>query len=77
NTLSAGILDTLKIKLAAIKAATEVVNLILGIDDVIYGLPGEYEKTIEEEEAEEEYQRKMEEIEEYRRSFGKETKKQG
>jgi len=74
NTLSAGILDTLKVKLAAIKAATEVVNLILGIDDVIYGLPGEYEKTIEEEEAEEEYQRKLEELGEYKRSMGKRSK---
>ncbi|NVM01464.1 MAG: thermosome subunit [Candidatus Helarchaeota archaeon] len=75
NTFSAGILDSLKIKLAAINAATEVVNLILGIDDVIYGLPGEYEKTIEEEEAEEEYQRKLEEMEEYKMSMGKKTKK--
>ncbi len=77
NTLSTGILDSLKIKLAAINAATDVVNLILGIDDVIYGLPGEYEKPIEEEEAEEEYQRKLEEMEEYRRTFRKRAKKEG
>ncbi|MHA1300660.1 MAG: thermosome subunit beta [Candidatus Helarchaeota archaeon] len=74
NTLTAGIIDPLKIKITAIQAATDVTNLILGIDDVIYAQPAEYEKTIEEEEAEEELERRRREIEEYRQEFGKEPR---
>lgn len=69
NTLEAKIIDPLKVKITAIQAATDVTNLILGIDDVIYAKPAEYEKTIEEEEAEEELEGKLREIEEYKRNF--------
>jgi len=71
NTLEKKIVDPLKVKLTAIQAASDVVNLILGIDDVIYCKPAEYEKTIEEEEAEEEMERRKEEMEEYKRDYRK------
>ncbi|MHA1376949.1 MAG: thermosome subunit beta [Candidatus Helarchaeota archaeon] len=66
NTLTEKIIDPLKVKITAIQAATDVTKLILGIDDIIYAQPAEYEKTIEEEEAEEEIKHKLEELKEYR-----------
>lgn len=75
DTRAAQIFDPLELKLAAIQAATEVANMILGIDDVIYHLPGEYEKTIEEEEAEEKLEQKLGEMEDYIRKFQKKFKK--
>lgn len=62
NMLNARILDPLAVKIQAIGAASEVALIILGIDDVLHAQPGEYEKTIEEEEYEEEMKEKMEEV---------------
>ncbi len=64
NMLEAGIYDPLSVKIQAIGAATEVALIILSIDDVLHAKPAEYEKTIEEEEYEEEMKQKMADIKE-------------
>ncbi|MHA1129550.1 MAG: thermosome subunit beta, partial [Candidatus Helarchaeota archaeon] len=49
NMHKAGIFDTYRVKLHALRAADEIVRQILNIDDVIHAKPAEYETPEEEE----------------------------